>query len=426
MSVRFLHCADIHLGYEQYNLRERYNDFARSFQQTMQDALAERVDFCLLAGDLFHKRVIDPRTLLQACLILEPLREAGIPVYAVEGNHERPHYQDAFSWVDYLTEIGLLITLSPTYVDGRLCLEPWDPKEKQGAYVDRPDGVRIVGVKYYGASTARVLRDLAEALDGLPGKRPAYTVLMTHAGLQGILDNYSATLRRSDLDPLRPYVDYVALGHIHKPFTQDDWLYNPGSLETNGIDEAEWTDRGYFLVDVSSGAGVGHRVRVRQPERRPFVRLSFAVDRYESPEALYKALDAYLAAEARSGLVRRQPIVSLRLRGILPFDRLELDMARVERAGLAAFGALACLVRDETTPSAFEIRTTDTMTREELVEHVLVELVERDARHRPQSAQWARLILRLKGMALGASAPAEVEAELRRFRREAALEEAPC
>ena len=30
------------------------------------------------------------------------------------------------------------------------------------------------------------------------------------------------------LMPIRPYADYVALGHIHKPFEMDAWIHNPG------------------------------------------------------------------------------------------------------------------------------------------------------------------------------------------------------
>lgn len=52
--MRFLHCADIHLGYQQYNHKERFNDFGHAFYAVLDVALAEKVDFVILAGDLFH------------------------------------------------------------------------------------------------------------------------------------------------------------------------------------------------------------------------------------------------------------------------------------------------------------------------------------------------------------------------------------
>ena len=53
------------------------------------------------------------------------------------------------------------------------------------------------------AATARVLQDLRRALPDLPGGRPEFTILMLHAGIQGILDHYSATVSRAQLDVLR-------------------------------------------------------------------------------------------------------------------------------------------------------------------------------------------------------------------------------
>lgn len=418
MSIRFLHCADIHLGYQQYNSDERYNDFGRAFEHLVDDALERRVRFLLLAGDLFHKRIVDPLTLLQASAGLQRLREAGIPVYAVEGNHERPHYRERLSWLDYLTEAGLLITLCPRYEGGQLLLEPWDLDTRSGAYVDLPEGIRILGAKYYGAVTPRVVRDMTAALQALPGPRPAYTILMLHAGLEGILDNYSATLRRADLDPLRPLVDYLALGHIHKPFVQDNWIHNPGSLETNSVAEAAWEERGYFVVEVEPHAARKHRVERVCPPRRPFVRLSFAVDTYETPQALLDAVEAFLKEQAEPALVAQRPVVELRLHGILPFERLDLDTTHIERLLKAAFDPLVVLIRDLSTPSAFEIRTTEAMSRAELERHVLTELLERDIRRREDSARWADMVLRLKTLALGSRPPEEIAAELRRFRQE--------
>ncbi len=67
--LRFLHMADCHLGYRQYNLRERFNDFGQAFLNVIDTAIAEKVDFVLLAGDLFQKRAIDAAATLQAAEI---------------------------------------------------------------------------------------------------------------------------------------------------------------------------------------------------------------------------------------------------------------------------------------------------------------------------------------------------------------------
>lgn len=413
MATRFLHAADIHLGNKQYHNPERYNDFARAFERLVDDALARRVDFLLLAGDLFHQRSIEPRTLLQASECLQRLREGGVPAIAIEGNHERPFYEEPFSWLDYLVETGLLVLLNVNYQAGELSLPAWNGT--QGAFIDLPCGVRVIGAKYYGGSTGRVVQDLAPALAALPGPRPAFTILMMHAGIQGILDGYAATLTRAQLDPLRPYVDYLALGHIHKPFSQDGWLYNPGSLETNSTSEVAWDDRGYLAVEIDPALQPAHRVTPVCGQRRAFEQLAFSVDPYENATAFYAALDGYLGGQATSEKVSRVPVVELLLKGRLAFNIASLEMTRVQEMVESHFHPLVYLLKNQVTASEFEVRPSDELSRDALECFVLSELLERDVNYRNDSARWAKMALRLKELALERSAPGEIIAELRAF-----------
>jgi DNA repair protein SbcD/Mre11 len=439
MVFRFLHAADIHLGYQQYGLDERYDDFARAMERMVEDAIARRVDAVLLAGDLFHKRVIQPRTLLQATYLLGRLRDAGIRVLAIQGNHDRAYRQESFSWLDYLAEAEYWTLLAPWYEQGELVLGAEAGAEARaeqalgapGGYIDLGD-VRVIGLPYYGSATPRVVSDLARALERLETPRTRYTILMMHAGLQGVLDGYSATLTRSHLDALRPHVDYVALGHIHKPFEQDDWLYNPGSLETNSMTEMQWPDRGYYYVEVHPGDPPGHRAERIPGRRRPFISLPVEVDAYETPKALMAGLEEMCASASTSrrsnetSLKRRnvagpsgggdKPVVELRLMGTLAFGRAELDLARMQELVTDAYDALVCNVRDLTVSSDFEIRTEQDLDRDALERLVLRELVDREAQRRPHGETWTDAIRRLKTLALSGGAPAEVIAELRALR----------
>ncbi|MBN1401855.1 MAG: exonuclease SbcCD subunit D [Anaerolineae bacterium] len=421
MTVRFLHAADLHLGYQQYGSPARYDDFMRAFRHLVVDALDKHVDFLLLAGDLFHKRTVDPLTLYLTTQELIRLRNVGIRVLAVEGNHERPQTRDSLSWLDFLSNMGLLTLLSVSYSEGRLRLEPWSVERGAGAYVDLPEGVRIIGVRYFGASTSRVVGDLAQALEALPGPRPSYCALMLHAGLQGILDQYAATLTRNDLEVLRPHVDYLALGHIHKPFMQDDWLYNPGSLEANSIQEVEWAERGYLDVQVALGESPPHRVTRLGVPQRPFLLLPFPVDRYRDPQALTEGVSRLLEEAVRAEEPPESPVVELRLTGILPFDRADLDVGAIEALVRAACDPVVCHVRDETVPSDFPVQMNASLSRPELERQVLVELLLRDARRADDAEAWADLTLNLKRLALARSDPELLLDELRHFGESAGL-----
>jgi len=412
VSVRFLHAADVHLGNRQYGRPEREADFARSFRDMVRVAIDEQVDFVLLAGDLFHKRTVEAQSFVQAAIMLSRLKEQGIPVLAVEGNHERPFFTEGVSWLEALAQLGLIRVLSGEYSEGALVLEPYDDVHGRGAFVDIGD-VRIIGQRYSGASTPRVVADLITALEGLrsapAAAHPAYTILMLHAGLEGILDQYAGTVTRSALDGLRPYVDYVALGHIHKPYEQDDWIYNPGSLENNSVDEVQWEDRGYYVVEIDTSPPARHSAQLRRSTRRPYLRHRFSVDPYERPDTLLAALALDLERIPPAG---DQPVFELRLTGILNFGRQDLDLAQVQQLAETTVKPLLCHVQDQTRSNAFEIRTDEQMSRQEMEQHILTEILERDIQRRPHAQQWAASALRIKQMALAHSHPQEIIAEL--------------
>src|SRR6478609_4136923 len=136
MRASFIHLADTHLGYEQYGVRERFNDFSRAFWDIMDEAANRDVDFVVIAGDLFNKRAIDAMTLIHAIEGLKKLKEAGIPVIAIEGNHDRSYYRDGTSWLQFLCYQGYLVLLHPRMEDGIPLLEPWDQQSMLGAYFD--------------------------------------------------------------------------------------------------------------------------------------------------------------------------------------------------------------------------------------------------------------------------------------------------
>ncbi|MBK8045815.1 MAG: metallophosphoesterase [Anaerolineales bacterium] len=192
MITRFLHCADIHLGYQQYGRKERFNDFAHAFNAIVDKAIdggdtraARAVDFVILAGDLFHKRSIDALTLNQAVRALQRLRDKKIPCIAVEGNHERSYYEETIGWMKFLALQDLLILLDAEFVDGKPQLRPWEPRRRQGSYIDLQGGLRIHGLRYYGSGTALAVAEYAQAISEIDRTGVGYTIFVAHAGVEG-------------------------------------------------------------------------------------------------------------------------------------------------------------------------------------------------------------------------------------------------
>lgn len=434
MKARFLHVADCHLGYKQYNLFERYNDFARAFIHIMQKAVEERVDFVLLAGDLFQKRSIDALTLNQAMTGLERLQQANIPCIAIEGNHELAYYDDQVSWLEFLSHRKLLTLLNPQFVDGAPQLTPYNGR--QGAYIDPLPGLRVFGLKYSGASTARAITAYADALatmgndqqkDAQSDAPIEYTILMAHTGVEGMMSGDVGGLSHRVLAQVRPHVNYMALGHIHQPFVVDDWVYNPGSPETCSMMEASWPERGYFLVEVDTETPVAaaepndadarpilHRAQLCTNPRRTFLRYSIKTDLYDSPEALYQYCGDFLARKARDDgrTVQSEPVIELQLTGVLPFERSALDTSRLEELVRNVFSPLHVHIRNLSRPAEFAVEYDEGISRAELEQQVLTELLSRDARFRQRSDSWTQLALSLKKMVLGDASVESVLQEL--------------
>ncbi|HLG76897.1 MAG TPA: exonuclease SbcCD subunit D, partial [Ktedonobacteraceae bacterium] len=302
MRASFIHVADTHLGYEQYGVRERFNDFSRSFWHIIDDAIERKVDFMVIAGDLFNKRAIDAQTLIHAIEGLRRLKEHRIPVIAIEGNHDRSYYRDGVSWLQFLCYQGYLILLAPIMQEGAPQLTQWQAESMQGAYVDLVDGrLRVYGLPWQGAATTRSLEGMAQALRAVRTQEDAdgieYRLLTMHTGIDGMVARVQGLPTMAQFQSLQHGVDYLALGHVHKPYEFDGWIYNPGSTETCSVEEIQWEDRGYYYVEIDTDdpgriidpvkkEHVHHASRLKSV-RRPFARYDLRVDGLNEPQALY-------------------------------------------------------------------------------------------------------------------------------------------
>lgn len=391
--ARFLHLADIHLGTHQYQNAERNRDFFRSFWEVA-DRYAQpgEVDVVLVAGDLFDKRSIDAPTLSQATAVLKRIADRGIPVCGVEGNHDRAYYGEGSSWLEYLNSLGLLRLLRNDVADdGSIVLRPWEAGKPPGAYVDIGD-LRIIGGRYYGASTPKAIAPMAEAIKALP---PApFTVLLWHLGIEGYVSALAGGVSVAQIEPLRQCTDYLALGHVHQRYEIDDWLYNPGPLEPCNITEAA-LPHGGLMVTVGTHGHVAEPVETYA--RRPFRRLQVELTPYESPSAFQEALPGLLAAQL-SDTFTLAPIVELTLTGTCRFSRSALDLDWVRQMVVASCAPLVVLLRNVTSDGKLAIApdSAQHLDRHDLERLILQDCFAQDARYRAHAARCGQVVLELK------------------------------
>ena len=337
-SVRFVHAADVHLGYRQYGLEARAQDFARAFDSVVAYCLNERPDFLVLAGDLFDVKSVEPGTYAHADARLKELADASIPVVAVEGNHERWYRRGGRSWLWQLSRhqrLRLLRLHDPE--TGMLDWQPWGPERGFGAFTD-VGPVRLFGVEYLGARLASVLPDLATALSSNPRQDSWFSIGILHTGVDIGTPSEVGThagVALGDLLPLRALTDYLALGHVHHRYeapASQPWIFNPGSLEASNVLEGvgnSGQSRGIFDITVTRGPPPKFQASFLDKivARRPFRRLLVTAEGPVSFNALYHQIEAALPSNVVDP--SDAPVVELVIRGQLAFPRTQFDQPRL-------------------------------------------------------------------------------------------------
>ncbi len=413
MRCSFVHFGDVHLGTLQYDSPERLDDFGRAWIFACQYIARRRPDFAVCTGDLFNRFAINPVTFDQAYAGLAMLRDVGVPIVDVHGNHDRPRYGEPKSWVQTLADQKLLTFLDVDSSGDGLVLRPVPAGGHQGSFVEW-GGCRIFGLRYLGASTERILGQLETALQPFRSDG-AFTILVLHAGLEGIVPNMNAELTAAALERMGGVVDYVALGHIHKHYAIGTFAYNGGSLETWSAAEWGWP-RGLLEVEIDTDRSPAVATRLIDVPRRPFHVIRIDVEQFESPRALHAhCWERCLREQASRG--EQRPVVILRLHGRLRFDESDVQVNKLEDACRSLLDPLVVRVasdfdtRDFVTEGAVD--DDQEVDRAFLERAILQARISQDERYAPRARELAIVAGELKERALREDDGATLLAALR-------------
>jgi exonuclease SbcD len=229
----FLHAADLHLdsplrGLERYEgapVEEIRGATRRALVHLVDLALAERVAFVLIAGDLYDGDWRDYNTGLFFVAQMRRLSEYAIPVYLIAGNH------DAASQITRSLALPDNVTL-------------FSAKSPESRYLE------AVGVVIHGQSfaTRAVTADLAA---GYPPAVPhCFNIGLLHTSVTGHAGHEAYAPCKLDALVAKGY-DYWALGHVHTRAILHDappWVVVPGNTQGRHIRESG--SKGCMLVRV--------------------------------------------------------------------------------------------------------------------------------------------------------------------------------
>ena len=274
--MRLLHFADAHIDMANYGRHDpetglplRVLDFLKSLDTIVDTAISERVDMVIFAGDAYKDRSPAPTFQREWGKRIIRLSQAHIPTLLLIGNHDlspalgRAHAIQEFDtlqvpFVRVLPRPGFLRPMDLWDVPVQVIALPWVSRSGLMASMEASAADLKELFSSIESRISQLVEDwVAEADRSLP------LILTAHASVEGAqFGAERMVMLGSDLVlPIAlvkdPRLDYVALGHIHKPQDLNDGYHPPviypGSIERVDFGEA-MDDKFFIIAEVNCGS----------------------------------------------------------------------------------------------------------------------------------------------------------------------------
>ncbi|MBW2991195.1 DNA repair exonuclease [Candidatus Woesearchaeota archaeon] len=236
--MKFAHLADIHLGAWRDPALKRLN--LEAFRRVIHIILEKKVDFVLIAGDLFNTAMPAIDHLKQAVILLKRLKKQDIPVYVVPGSHD--YSPSGRTILDVLEEAEFLGNV----MKGQVV----DNKLKLRFRIDKKTGAKITGVR--GKKGSLDKKDY-EMLDVTSLEQEAgFKIFMFHTAIDELKPEELELMDSIPATELPRGFDYYAGGHVHIVEQKDleDYknLVYPGPVFPANFAELWKLGRGGFYI----------------------------------------------------------------------------------------------------------------------------------------------------------------------------------
>ena len=322
--IRVVLTADNHLGryYAKMSpsvLAERRKRLRQAFEQIVQFACAQPTHLFLIAGDLFDSP--NPRNIERTYVAdaLRRLREHGVTVIAIGGNHDTPKSsteQGGHVPQSIYQELGALV-----FFDQNPVIQPWI-----GEIADVKVAVR-------GITPSPNLLPGHNPLDGVTfdGDDADVRILLMHCAIEGMIhpDAQEAMLSRAAIESLQG-VDYLFVGDIHRYSNfvlGGKRVVVPGATEWMDFGDREDDKAGFVYLEIEPGRidrQPQYKPITPQPRAKVLIRVTELADDDPTSTVLTRL-------EAASGA---DTMLKLRIEGAISLDLFSrLDMRCIEEAG---------------------------------------------------------------------------------------------
>ncbi len=325
--MRILHTSDWHLGrsLHRHDLIEAQAAF---LDHVVEVAYRERIDAVLVAGDVYDRALPTVEAMRLLADVLARLRDLGVAVIAISGNHDAPsRLGDRAVLLDRRIQIrtdpaAVARPVLLTDRHGEVAFYPIPYLEPAAVRTvlpgaDEPtDGVQR---PFEGGAHQRVMRRALAAISADRAARGVRSVAIAHAWITGgdasdserdITVGGLAHVPAGEFDG----IDYVALGHLHKPQAITDRVRYSGSPLAYSFSEAGVAKLSW-LVELAGNGSVTVEA-VPAPVRRSLSAVHGRLEevltssRFAEQEADFVAVtltDPIRPADAMSTVQRRFP-----------------------------------------------------------------------------------------------------------------------
>ena len=239
--MKIVHCSDLHLGKRLSGTKDyvtkRYMDFFNAFATFVDKVEEIKPDVCLIAGDIFDKKEINPDILSKTEYLFKKLRDnVKKDIIAIEGNHDNSRILEE-SWLEYLQEQNIL----------KVFYYNKDFEEKNYLKID---DINFYPVGYPGFMIDEALTKLSEKLN--PQEK---NIVIVHTGISTGENTLPGLVSTSILDLFKDKAIYIAGGHIHSFTTypkEKPYFFVSGSLEFSNIQNEKSDKKGFILFDTDT------------------------------------------------------------------------------------------------------------------------------------------------------------------------------
>lgn len=199
--ITFIHTADCHLGSPYASLQQTSPELSQMMQTATNDsfvriidtAIEKKVDFVVIAGDLYDSEVQSVKTIVWVSQQFERLREHGILVYLSYGNHD---FQPDISLIDWPDNVHV-----------------FGPEVETMIYHnDQHESVAISGFSY----ATRWQKNPMVGLFPERNQATTYHIGMYHGFFDQLNSEHAHYAPFNLQEMMQLKYDYWALGHIHK------------------------------------------------------------------------------------------------------------------------------------------------------------------------------------------------------------------